>query len=1294
VIAAGTTVELNGASRTVGRVTVQAGGTLQTGTVYATLTVTGALVNGGTLRDNPGGWTLTLRAGGNVTSTGTWGPVETKLIGATAQTLSLGAGTTFTGTWSDDDGGTNSDVVAASDLAFTGSVDLKGSDLQMGGYRLDLSNGSVFQSNADDDGTASFTAGGRLRMRQNAFVQSLRLSGPVTFEGQSRVATDVAVVGDVTVAPGDSLLPATVYTPLPIAGSVTNHGHVSNHEGGWLLTLYVSGHVVNNGVWDVAATHLNGQSAQTLTLGSGAVFNSPFHDDDALSPLVAGSDLRFSQSLYLYGATLQMGSRRLTMDAATNLAVLYGDDGGGNGPAGTVDFDSGRLHLVNPTGHAYVQRVTVGGPVELDGDVHVSNDVTFDGAVTVRTTGVLQSTTAYVTANVIGGLTNLGTVRDHAGGWELTLRITGNVTHAGAEWSAHETVVAGTGAQAVGLGSIQTFGRTDGGITYFTVGVAGQAPTAWRTAGSNLRFRDVVVRMDGDEHFDLGGRRLELDGGYLDGLDGVAGGIVNGAGGTVKLTDDAYVQNVHLAGPVTLDGTVVLSTGVQMSSGFTLASTGVLMNTSAYITQAIGGNLTVYGQVQQYPGGWHLTLNVAGDLTFAGGSIDAQQLSVGGQLVVPALAGGPTLTLGDTELLVHGLDVDGLTIRNGWVRAVGVVLDKFDHVNYANPSGSQVYRQYPQLRIDHPGLAGEFTVHDVSFLPLADYFFINGTHDAGYYGYAVDTTPFDGVRHVVMIVGSDRQGGDTQWRYVMSYDPQTGTPFYGFTQFDGGEYGGEVNWPLISAGSVAPGTSATYTVGTPGQPGHVQLTGASSTSQGVTVHQMPGRRCNCTNATPAGAALGFTEEGFLERPIPDTSMVFDGAIRIYAAGEASARAGGAMAGADQLGPLDWLINFVRWCLSLGRVPPAQPWLRPAVGVRLPNGSCRNLGRGSVVTLPNGGMIVAVGGGNFVDVSSGRIVAVGGGNIIANGGGNLVPGRSAEATIADEIEGLLEENEWVELFVGYVEETVVDARVVLEGAHDPAHVPADSTSLPMRADLLAAGTLPSVQPYADAVFAGSPMAYDADVTLPAGFLAAHPEVVDWVIVELRTGTGASSLVGYRAGLLLRDGRITEFDAVNPIGFQGITGTSFYVVVRHRNHLPLMSATAVDFSAGTGVIDFTQPGAAFGTDPAVEVQPGLFALASGDLDVDGDVDAADETAWRGANGTAGYLQADPGFDGAATAADLQERVRPGARRAGPPRDDRRYAGPARLSGPRPDGAGTTCGRHRGRPQVCREARAGGP
>ncbi|WP_379967772.1 Ig-like domain-containing protein [Epilithonimonas sp. UC225_85] len=163
----------------------------------------------------------------------------------------------------------------------------------------------------------------------------------------------------------------------------------------------------------------------------------------------------------------------------------------------------------------------------------------------------------------------------------------------------------------------------------------------------------------------------------------------------------------------------------------------------------------------------------------------------------------------------------------------------------------------------------------------------------------------------------------------------------------------------------------------------------------------------------------------------------------------------------------------------------------------------------------------------------------------------------------------------------------------------------NASLIMRDDLRVNNLIPSTQPYTAAPFnyAGT-----ETIATPTTVLAdlGNNSIVDWVLVELRSATDPTVIIDTRAGLLQRDGDIVDVDGTSCLKFKTDANASYYVAVRHRNHLGAMTATPVVFNSASTQADLTtlalykKSGAK--ENPAFTVG-GANALWAGDLNQDG-------------------------------------------------------------------------------------------
>ena len=172
----------------------------------------------------------------------------------------------------------------------------------------------------------------------------------------------------------------------------------------------------------------------------------------------------------------------------------------------------------------------------------------------------------------------------------------------------------------------------------------------------------------------------------------------------------------------------------------------------------------------------------------------------------------------------------------------------------------------------------------------------------------------------------------------------------------------------------------------------------------------------------------------------------------------------------------------------------------------------------------------------------------------------------------------------------------DLRVALQGCMG-------TTS--MNDPLRAAGLIPLTEPY-------SALGYDLDLNAGASTTSAvlnltfppTRSVVDWVLVEFHPALAPWQITASVPLLLRRGGSVSTTDGTYPF-LLGLPAASYYVVVRHRNHLPVASAAPVAFNVNgaTVAINFTFAGnTAYGSNSTV-LTGSLYCLWAGDVNRDG-------------------------------------------------------------------------------------------
>jgi len=144
-----------------------------------------------------------------------------------------------------------------------------------------------------------------------------------------------------------------------------------------------------------------------------------------------------------------------------------------------------------------------------------------------------------------------------------------------------------------------------------------------------------------------------------------------------------------------------------------------------------------------------------------------------------------------------------------------------------------------------------------------------------------------------------------------------------------------------------------------------------------------------------------------------------------------------------------------------------------------------------------------------------------------------------------------------------------------------------------------------------------------------------DMVDWVLVELRTTTNGETIAS-AVGCLLSDGSVTDTTGTNGLVFTGLeSSTPYYIVVKHRNHLAVMSnaAVSIDEANGADEHDFTLSGASYGGDGFGEKLIGSdYAMFAADGDGNGFIQTTDKNStWTTQVGQVGYKAADFDMNG---------------------------------------------------------------
>lgn len=211
-------------------------------------------------------------------------------------------------------------------------------------------------------------------------------------------------------------------------------------------------------------------------------------------------------------------------------------------------------------------------------------------------------------------------------------------------------------------------------------------------------------------------------------------------------------------------------------------------------------------------------------------------------------------------------------------------------------------------------------------------------------------------------------------------------------------------------------------------------------------------------------------------------------------------------------------------------------------------------------------------------------------------------------------------------------------VFLQGAYTNPNTGEESL---MRDDLRIASTplIPTTSPYDSTTC-------DASVFTTSGTDA----IVDWILIELRDANDASNVLASQSALLQRDGDIVATDGSSAVSIEIASG-DYYVAVKHRNHLGILTASTVSLSGTVTHLDLsTDMNTVTGGALALrDMGNGIFAMYAGDVNTDGSIlntDVANALSVSG--GITIYSGADANMDGNILNTDIALFIQPNAGR----------------------------------------------
>jgi hypothetical protein len=160
------------------------------------------------------------------------------------------------------------------------------------------------------------------------------------------------------------------------------------------------------------------------------------------------------------------------------------------------------------------------------------------------------------------------------------------------------------------------------------------------------------------------------------------------------------------------------------------------------------------------------------------------------------------------------------------------------------------------------------------------------------------------------------------------------------------------------------------------------------------------------------------------------------------------------------------------------------------------------------------------------------------------------------------------------------------------------------------------------------------------SVSADFFNNHRNIVDWVIIELRNIKNKNQSVDTVAAFIRNDGRLLSLtgDTLVPLDAR-VTQSFYYVIIRHRNHVAVMTKSSISLTYASTLYDFTTGTGQYYGNTAELLKTNFYGMFCGDANYDGAVTIADFAYYDNDTKIArnGYITTDFNLDGYITGTD---------------------------------------------------------
>ncbi|MCB0806318.1 MAG: hypothetical protein KDC05_11005, partial [Bacteroidales bacterium] len=561
--------------------TVLPTGVLRNNYYSGSLTVNGNITNHGGIENYVSNMTLYLK--GNVNNNGVWTNSYVRINGTGNQTVTCSNGHTF--------GGYQFVMEKPSgDFTFDGEVNFDNCQVLLADYTIYLTPGStinihdaVFNNCTVMGGGSSSAINGIGTYNADAPEFNYVHFHDLTFTGEINIYNGCSTHGTVY---NNAMMQNSYYgAVLSVYDNFINNGTLRNYVSNFTLNVY--DHFFNNNVVDNHALDFRGDDDQEVSLAPGKTYSpSYFTSFKATGKIVALTDLRFENVL------VNMGSDTLLVPAG---GLIHMDDG---------EFKSGVVAATEPTDFGDLTFHSENGATTnnstfynatLTGHFLCSYNNIFRGVT--NNNGLMENDYYGLDADIYDHFINNGTIQNYVG--NLILNLYGNFVNNGVVEN-HALDFYGTTDQLVDLLPGEAYSPT-----YFT----SFKPSGKIVASADLVFQQTIIDLNNDTLMLQDDGTLALDGGYIN--EAVILDENNNTGYLhINFINEAYMSNCTIHNPELL-GTVDLNTN-NTFIGEVLV-TGTARNDYNGYTLTINGNIINNGIIQNYINS--LTVNINGHVT-------------------------------------------------------------------------------------------------------------------------------------------------------------------------------------------------------------------------------------------------------------------------------------------------------------------------------------------------------------------------------------------------------------------------------------------------------------------------------------------------------------------------------------------------------------------------------------------------------------------------------------------------------------------------------------------------------